>query len=113
MFNADYSFAITAPAGVTPNHLSIANDGTLTIGSAIEVPHGGTYTVTATGQGNYSGRVSATFTLTVAETQSFVHLAGGTFQMGSTDSEAAAHENPVHTSAVDSFSMAETEVTHE
>ena len=36
VFNTDYSLAITAPAGVTPNHLSIANDGTITIASAIE-----------------------------------------------------------------------------
>ena len=50
--------------GVT-NHLSITNDGTITIDPAIEVTHGGTYTLTATGINNYSDTDSAAFTLTV------------------------------------------------
>ena len=47
----------------------------------------------------------------VAVPQGFVHVAGGTFQMGSTDSEAYSDESPVHSVTVDSFYMAETEVT--
>ena len=43
--------------------------------------------------------------------QGSVHVAGGTFQMGSTDSDADADESPVHSVTVDSFYMAETEVT--
>ena len=36
---------------------------------------------------------------------------GGTFQMGSTDSEALGDESPLHSVTVDSFYMLETEVT--
>ena len=66
VFNTDYSLTITAPAGVTPNHLSIADDGAITIDSAIEVTHGGTYTLTANGLGEYTGSKSDTFTLGVS-----------------------------------------------
>ena len=41
-----------------------------------------------------------------------VYVEGGSFQMGSTDSEAYPDESPVHSVRVDSFYMAETEVTH-
>ena len=41
----------------------------------------------------------------------FVHVVGGTFQMGSTESEAGSDESPVHSVTVDSFYMAETELT--
>ena len=47
----------------------------------------------------------------VAVPQGFVHVAGGTFHMGSTDSDAYFNESPVHSVTVDSFYMAETEVT--
>ena len=56
---------------------------------------------------------SAAYSLEVAVPQGFVHVAGGIFQMGSTDSEAYSNESPVHSVTVDSFYMAETEVTHE
>ena len=39
------------------------------------------------------------------------HVQGGTFQMGSNDSEADSDEQPVHSVTVSSFYMAETEVT--
>ncbi len=42
----------------------------------------------------------------------FIDIQGGTFQMGSTDSDASPDESPVHSVTVDSFSMTETEVTH-
>ena len=42
-----------------------------------------------------------------------IFVQGGTFQMGNTDSEAYSDESPVHSVTVDSFYMAETEVTHE
>ena len=64
--NTDYSLAIIAPAGVT-NHLSIDDNGTIIIDPAIDIGHGGTYTVTAAGMGNYTGLVSDTFFLTVTE----------------------------------------------
>ena len=61
---ADYDLTITGP-GVTSGAVSIASDGTITLGSAIGVTHGGGYIVTATGKNNYSGTVSDSFTLTV------------------------------------------------
>ena len=58
------------------------------------------------------GTWSAVHSLEVALVpQGFVQVAGGTFQMGSTDSEADSDESPVHSVTVDSFYMAETEVT--
>ena len=41
----------------------------------------------------------------------FVHVAGGTFYMGSTDSDAYSDESPEHSVMVNSFYMAETELT--
>ena len=41
-----------------------------------------------------------------------VFVQGGTFQMGSTDSEAKSNESPVHSVTLSSFYMGETEVTH-
>ena len=40
-----------------------------------------------------------------------IFVQGGTFQMGSTDSEADSDESPVHSVTLDSFYMAETEIT--
>ena len=40
-----------------------------------------------------------------------IFVQGGTFQMGSTDSEANSDESPVHSVTLDSFYMAETEIT--
>ena len=58
------------------------------------------------------GAWSAVHSLEVASVpQGFVQVAGGTFHMGSTDSEADSDESPVHSVTVDSFYMAETEVT--
>ena len=54
---------------------------------------------------------SVVHSLDVVVPQGFVHVAGGTFQMGSTDSDAELDENPVHSVTVDSFYMAETELT--
>ena len=45
-------------------------------------------------------------------TEGMVYVEGGSFQMGSTDSEAYWDESQVHSVTVDSFYMTETEVTH-
>ena len=59
----DYGLSITAAGS---GAVSIANDGRITMTSAIALSDAGDYTVTATGTGNYAGTVSDTFTLTVS-----------------------------------------------
>ena len=61
----DYDLSITGP-GVTSGAVSIANDGAITMTSAIALSDTGDYTVTATGKGDYTGEVTDTFTLTVS-----------------------------------------------
>ena len=182
----DYDLSIDK-AGTAVDAVSIYNSGSIDIADTIVLADAGTYTVTATGIGNYEGTVTASFDLTVQnkntvsynvnggegtpnpETQTVNHgdtiasaptaisrtgytLSGwntqadgtgdsftfgttavtdditlfaqwtlvltreilvesGTFQMGSADSEAVQDENPVHSVTVNSFYMAETEVT--
>ena len=60
----DYSLAITNWPG-NANAVSIVNDGTISIDAGITVSDAGDYTITATGQGNYTGEVEGTFNLTV------------------------------------------------
>ena len=60
----DYGLSITGP-GVSSSAVSIANDGRITMTSAIALSDAGSYTVTATGKDNYIGTVSDDFTLTV------------------------------------------------
>ena len=63
----DYSLDITSRPN-TPNAavLSIDNDGKVSTNEAISMAeNSGSYTVTASGNGNYSGTVTGTFTLTV------------------------------------------------
>ena len=59
---------------------------------------------------------------TIGNTQTFtangisftmVYVEGGTFQMGSEDSDAASDERPVHQVQINSFSIGQTEVTQE
>ena len=47
-----------------------------------------------------------------SDTLDAIFVRGGTFQMGSTGSEAQSDESPVHSVTLSSFFMAETEVTH-
>ena len=63
----DYSLAIISRPS-TPNaaDVSITNDGKISTTDTISMlDNGGIYTVTATGQGNYTNTVTATFTLNV------------------------------------------------
>ena len=62
--DTDYSLAITNWPG-NANAVSIDNDGTISIDAGIKVNDAGDYTITATGQGNYSGTITGTFSLTV------------------------------------------------
>ena len=77
----DYDLSITGP-GFSSGAVSIANDGTITMTSAIAVSDAGDYTVTATGTGSYTGMVSDDFTLTV--TQKSLTAAGLTLTIGAT-----------------------------
>ena len=61
----DYTLSIAKNAGATPGAISIGSGGAITITTAIALADAGDYTVTATGQGNYTGTVTDTFTLTV------------------------------------------------
>ena len=62
----DYTVGITAPSGAVASRVSLnSNTGELTISADIVPDDSGTYTVTATGQGNYKDTVSAAFELTV------------------------------------------------
>ena len=62
----DYTVGITAPSGAVASRVSLnSNTGELTISADIVPDDSGPYTVTATGQGNYSGTTSATFKLNV------------------------------------------------
>ena len=54
---------------------------------------------------------NADITLASWNDYDWVYVEGGSFQMGSTDSDAHPDESPVHSVRVDSFYMAETEVT--
>ena len=92
--NTDYSLAIIAPAGVT-NHLSIDDNGTIIIDPAIDIGHGGTYTVTAAGMGNYTGSVSDTFFLTVTEKS----LTAAGFTLTAADTAVTALTEATHTAA--------------
>ncbi len=60
----DYDLSITG-TGVSSGAVRIANDGTITIADSIVVNDAGTYTVKATGKGNYNGEKAVTFTLSV------------------------------------------------
>ena len=85
-----------------------------TAASALNIGQTYYWRVRAKDSSGQLGAWSAVQSLNVAAVpQGFVHVAGGTFQMGSTDSEADSDESPVHSVTVDSFYMAETEVTHE
>ena len=61
---SDYTLSI-AKGGNTVTAVTIEDDGTITIGSGITFSDAGTYTITATGQGNYSGTKAADFEITV------------------------------------------------
>ena len=61
---SDYTLSIDK-GGSSVTAVTIGNDGTITIGSGITVSDAGDYTITATGQGNYTGEVTGTFALTV------------------------------------------------
>ena len=62
----DYTLDITArPPTANANAVSIDNDGKVTITDTIAVTDAGRYTVMATGQNNYIGKITDTFTLTV------------------------------------------------
>ena len=93
----DYILEITPPAGAAANHLSITNTGDITIAAAIAQGDGGTYTVTATGQNNYSGTVSATFTLTVTDqpTLGSITYDNGDFTLG----DQIANQSPIGTNS--------------
>ena len=60
----DYSLSIDKE-GNSVAAVDIDNDGTISIDAGIKVSDAGNYTITATGQGNYSATVTETFTLTV------------------------------------------------
>ena len=63
---SDYTLSI-AKGGNTVTAVTIEDDGTITIGSGITFSDAGTYTITATGQGNYSGTKAANFEITVTK----------------------------------------------
>ena len=62
----DYTVGITAPSGAVASRVSLnSNTGELTVSKDIVPDDAGTYTVTATGQGNYDGTTTAAFELQV------------------------------------------------
>ena len=95
---SDYTLSIdkggSSVAAVTINH-----NGTITIGSGITINDAGDYTITATGQGNYSGTVTGTFTLTVNPKDLSSTLLG-TINNSPTDFDVSAGITSDHTKAL-------------
>ena len=110
---ASYELRIAdSESGLTSASSDIVTDTTHTPASALNIGQTYYWQVRAKDGDDQNGAWSAVQSLNVtAAPQGFVHVAGGTFQMGSTDSEAYSDESPVHSVTVDSFYMAETEVT--
>ena len=78
----------------------------------LEMRYGGkSESKTITVQENRSLSVAFSWVERPDEPDGYVLVEGGTFRMGSTNSDAESNESPVHSVTVDSFYMAETEVT--
>ena len=90
----DYTLSI-AKEGSAVAALSIDDTGAITIGAGITVSDGGDYTITATGQNDYSGTVTGTFTLTV-NSRTLTSVMLGSISNPSADFEIqAGFTNPV------------------
>ena len=70
----DYTLSLTAPQDANANVSSIVNESSIFFNSLLALEDNGIYTVTATGNGNYTNSIDKTFNVTVTQSLSLASL---------------------------------------
>lgn len=110
--NQTASYTFTKDGTYTLN-MSYAKDGSGSSGSdQVSVTNLKIIRNSSSGGQSSGGKAGESFTVTVNGVSfDMIGVTGGTFRMGSTDSDADSDESPVHNVTLSSFSIGKTEVT--